>query len=91
MNSRFESGFAKHLRGIPDQVARRATKVLDLLEQNNRHPSLHFKRVKAGKDAWSIRVTKDYRMVGYRSGDAVTWFWIGTHNEYDKLLKRLGR
>lgn len=89
MNSRFEDGFAKHLRGIPDQVAKRATKVLDLLEQNSRHPSLHFKRIKKGKSAWSIRVSKDYRMVGYREGDTVTWFWIGTHNDYDKLLRQL--
>ena len=31
MNSRFKEGFAKHLRGIPDQVAKRATKVLKRL------------------------------------------------------------
>ena len=90
MNSRFEDGFAKHLRGLPDQVAKRVTKALDLLEQNDRHPSLHFKCIKAGKSAWSIRITRDYRMVGHRDGDTVTWFWIGTHANYDKLLKRLG-
>ena len=29
-------------------------------------------------------------MVGYRTGDHVTWFWIGKHDDYDKLLDRLG-
>jgi len=74
---------------MPNHVANRVAKTLDLLEQNDRYPSLHFKRIKG--DAWSIRVTQDYRMVGYRDGDSITWFWIGTHSSYDKLLKRLGR
>lgn len=90
MISRFESGFADRLRGMPNHVARRAAKALELLEDNERHPSLHLKRIKGAKDAWSIRVTKDYRMVGYRSGETVTWFWIGTHAGYDRLLKQLG-
>jgi plasmid maintenance system killer protein len=64
-------------------------KALELLGQDERYPSLHFKEVSAKEHAWSIRVSQDYRMVGYREGDAVTWFWIGTHGDYDKLLSRL--
>lgn len=30
-----------------------------------------------------------HRAVGVLEGDAVTWFWIGTHSEYDALLKAL--
>ncbi|MEM6327509.1 MAG: hypothetical protein AAF791_10360 [Bacteroidota bacterium] len=40
--------------------------------------------------AWSMRVSQSYRMVGYKEGERITWFWIGTHSEYDALLKRLG-
>lgn len=30
-----------------------------------------------------------HRAVGLRDGDLVTWFWIGSHAEYDEILKRL--
>jgi hypothetical protein len=30
-----------------------------------------------------------YRAVGVLDGDAVVWFWIGKHADYDKLLDRL--
>jgi hypothetical protein len=28
-----------------------------------------------------------YRALGLLKGDTVTWFWIGTHDEYERLLK----
>jgi len=31
----------------------------------------------------------DWRAVGFRQGDTVIWFWIGSHAQYDGLLKRL--
>ena len=30
-----------------------------------------------------------YRAVGVIDGEAITWFWIGSHADYDNLLKRL--
>jgi hypothetical protein len=36
-----------------------------------------------------VRVTVAYRAVGFLENDEVTWFWIGSHAEYDRLLKRL--
>jgi hypothetical protein len=35
---------------------------------------------------YSVRVGLDYRAVGLLQGDTITWFWIGTHDDYDKLL-----
>ncbi len=90
MTSRFTKGYLKRLRRLPSHVQRRSLKTLDLLDADERYPSLHFKEVSAADGAWSVRVSQDYRMVGYRDGDSVTWFWIGTHSEYDGLLKRLG-
>jgi len=31
----------------------------------------------------------DYKVVGLIDGDEITWFWIGSHTDYDNLLKRL--
>ena len=38
---------------------------------------------------FSLRVTKNYRAVGFLQNDEMIWFWIGSHSEYDKLLKQL--
>jgi hypothetical protein len=50
-----------------------------------RHPSLHLKPV---GDFWSVRVTDDYRALAYREDAVFNWFWIGSHDEYMRLLKR---
>jgi hypothetical protein len=34
----------------------------------------------------SARVGLQYRAVGELVGDTITWFWIGSHDEYDRLL-----
>jgi hypothetical protein len=54
------------------------------------HSSLKFKQVGSGA-LWSARVGRNYRAVGRRYGDAILWFWIGSHAEYDQLLRRRRR
>jgi hypothetical protein len=39
------------------------------------------------RNLWSARVGIHYRAVGERDGDQILWYWIGTHAEYDRLLK----
>ena len=31
----------------------------------------------------------DYRAVGVIKDNEIIWFWIGSHNVYDKLLRKL--
>jgi len=38
---------------------------------------------------YSARVGLGYRVLGLWEGDTITWFWIGSHAEYDTLLARL--
>jgi hypothetical protein len=68
------------------QDLRAATrKAFILWKANPFYPSLHFKRHKRDGNVWSIRITKGYRVLGYLEGDTVTWFWVGRHDEYDRL------
>jgi hypothetical protein len=48
------------------------------------HPSLHFKKVKS---YWVARVGEDYRAVGIEVAGTVVWFWIGPHDEYERMLR----
>lgn len=68
---------------LPTEIQKLATRAYDLLKENPRHPSLHFKKADA---FWSVRVGLHHRALGMDVDDGVLWFWIGTHADYDKLL-----
>jgi hypothetical protein len=62
-----------------------ASKQYKLFQVDPFHRSLHFKEIAPG--LWSARINKGYRALAYREGDLLNWFWIGTHAEYDRLVK----
>jgi len=72
-------------RRLPADVRLLADRCFQLLRNDPRHPSLHFKRI--GR-FWSARVGLHYRAVAVADGNDVIWFWIGPHDEYDALLGR---
>ena len=69
---------------MPAEVRAAADKNFALLRTDSRHPSLHFKKVGL---LWSARDGDRYRVLGHEVDDGVLWFWIGTHADYDKLLR----
>jgi hypothetical protein len=71
---------------LPDRVKRLARKNYRLWETDPRHPSLQFRRVGSRYPAYSVRVGIGWRALGVRQEDAMVWFWIGSHAEYDRLL-----
>jgi hypothetical protein len=73
------------LNALPEQVQEVAHKNYQLWANDPRHPSLHFKCLQ-GK-VWSARIGDHYRALAEVNGDQVTWFWIGHHGEYDKLIR----
>jgi hypothetical protein len=68
---------------LPVEVQALADKQFALFSKNPSHPSLRFKQV---GPFWSVRVSYSYRALAVRNGEELTWFWIGTHADYDKLL-----
>jgi hypothetical protein len=68
---------------LPEQVQQVARKNYELLKENPRHPSLRFKKV--GK-LWSARVGGNHRALAMEDDDGYVWVWIGTHEEYDRLI-----
>ena len=73
-----------HYRLLPENIRGIADKNFALLKENGRHPSLHLK--KAG-DYWSVRVGLGYRALGKERTEGIVWVWIGSHAEYDSMLK----
>ena len=70
---------------LPDQIRQSARKTYRLWSENSFHPSLHFKCIDSNEGIWSIRITRSYRTLGVLEGDTVTWFWIGSHDDYDRF------
>lgn len=76
--------FWEQYEELPHSIQELADKNYEILKADPQHPSLHLK--KAGK-YWSVRVGRKYRALGVDLEEGILWFWIGTHAEYDKLLK----
>lgn len=51
------------------------------------HPSLRFRRLQGSSDRFTVRVGEHYRALGRVSGVTITWIWIGTHADYDRLSR----
>lgn len=75
--------FWRHYRELPDAVRRLADKNFELLKADPHHPSLHFKKIGQLR---SVRVGAHYRALGLDGPEAIVWFWIGSHADYDKLV-----
>lgn len=69
---------------LPAPVRELADRNFSLLKQTPLHPSLHMKRVGS---YWSVRVGLHYRALGMEIPEGILWFWIGSHAEYDKLVR----
>ena len=51
-----------------------------------RHPSLGFKKLAGRGERFSIPVGDHYRALGHKISDGFEWVWIGTHEDYNKLV-----
>jgi hypothetical protein len=83
LNHYASSRFSALYEALPTEVRRLADKNYQLLRNDPRHPSLHFKRIGS---LWSVRVGARYRALGSEVEGGIVWFWIGTHAEYDKIV-----
>ena len=84
MKSLITTSFWEGYTALPLEVRKAARKQYRLWQSNPRHSSLQFKPI---GELWSVRVTQDYRALAIIEEGAYHWIWIGTHAEYDKILR----
>ncbi|MFN8376838.1 MAG: hypothetical protein U0694_28695 [Anaerolineae bacterium] len=86
MKSKIDPQFRKLLRALPNDVRAQARASYRLFKKDPYHPSLHFKEI--AHDVYSARIGIKYRALGTRvADDLILWWWIGSHTDYDKLVK----
>ena len=84
MTSRTLPVFWKFYHQLPAATRREARAAYRQFVADPTHPGLHFHRVRNRPDCWSARVSRDYRAVGIRKKDSITWIWIGDHKAFDR-------
>ena len=85
MHHRATANFWAAYDALPDGIRARADKSFALLKRDHTHRSLRLKKI--GADVWSVRVTLGYRALALEEDNGLAWFWIGPHDEYERLIK----
>jgi mRNA-degrading endonuclease RelE of RelBE toxin-antitoxin system len=89
MKSSITKDFRKKLSELPLSTQEQARKVYTLWKEDPYHNSLQFKLVSQRQPIYSARVSLNYRVLGLLESDHIYWYWIGSHAEYDELLRRI--
>ena len=87
MISKTHEDFWAGFDALPKAIQKLAREKFRLWQEEPFNAALQFKELVG--DVWSARINQNYRVLGRRRGNLIVWFWIGTHAEYDQLLKRL--
>ena len=86
MKSSTTPDFWDSYRALPQNVRDLARKTYQLWQANPDHGSLRWKPLAPG--LCSVRVGMQYRALARVRRDTAYWFWLGTHNDFDKIVRR---
>jgi plasmid maintenance system killer protein len=89
MKSRGTQSFWKCYYELPKEIRRQAVKTYHMWREHPEAGGLQFKRVGKKEAVYSIRVNDSYRVLGLLEDNTIYWFWIGKHDEYERILKGL--
>ncbi len=89
MRSATRPDFWKTFKKLPLHVKQKAVIAYKQWRKNPHTPSLQFKRVGKNSPVYSCRIGRNWRALGVLKGDMMIWFWIGSHEDYNNLIKRL--
>ena len=67
-------------------VRRLAWEKYKIWRKNPGHRSLRFKLIDRKAQRYSASVGKHYRVLGKLLEDGMLWYWIGAHEEYNRLV-----
>jgi hypothetical protein len=88
VTSQGTTDFWQLYHGLPLEIRAAAQNAFQKFLENPAHPSLQLERLRSDSRAWSVRVTRNYRAVARRYGDDWLWFWIGSHEEFDRRFPK---
>jgi len=78
--------FRKLYAGLPNAVQKLADEKYRLFKQDPFHPSLEFQ---AKGKVWTVAIGRSYRAIARRFENDLHWVWIGSHEDYNNVLRKL--
>jgi hypothetical protein len=78
------SSFWANYNSLPERIQQQADGQYTLLKANPGHPSLQLKKIGS---YWSVRISRGYRALALDVEQGLLWFWIGSHADYDKVIR----
>ena len=78
------SRFWASCRALPDDIRKLDDRNFALLKADPRHASLQLKKI---GQLWSVRIGAHYRALGVDVGGGIYWIWIGSHADYDRVVR----
>jgi hypothetical protein len=87
VKSQLTPDFISCFRELPARIQRLARKNYRLWKENPFHPGVQFKLVGKRMLVYSVHLGISWRALGLKIEDAIVWFWIGSHAEYELLLR----
>lgn len=87
MKSQALPQFWRHYSQLPTDIRRRTAKAYRIWRIHPQSPGLQFKRVGKRRAVYSVRITDAYRVLGLLEGETIYWFWIGAHDEYERIIR----
>ena len=75
--------FWKSFEKLPAPIQKLAREKYTVWQRDPYHASLHFEERRNG--ICVVRIGEHYRALGLREREVIAWFWIGTHEEYNRF------
>jgi hypothetical protein len=89
VKSELTDDFVACFRRLPQRIKQQARKAYRTWSADQKHPGIDFKRVGLKSPVYSVRIGIGWRALGLKRNSTILWFWIGSHAEYDRLIRKL--
>ena len=86
MKNRRTKEFRRRFARLPHHIQDQAIEAYRRFKTDPYYPGLHFECIDPQESMYSVRIGLHYRAAGIWEGDTIYWFFIGSHEDYNRLL-----
>lgn len=79
--------FKKCFKKLPKNIQKEAISAYKIWKRDPFYPPLSFERKNHPKPIYSVSIGPNWRALGILKGNIIYWFWIGSHEDYNQLVK----
>ena len=88
MISKTTRSFWKLFHPLPKIIKFQAFIAYRRWRDNPYQKGLYFKQVGQRVPIYSARINRGWRVLGLKKGNTMHWYWIGPHDEYEKMINK---